>query len=795
MNFEALSENNSNSPRGSSPWSSSSTLYNKSTSFKYTPRALSLIFSLRSYYKVEGKKSSSGGILNLRPPTLSTKQSSYDSSSQNSSPTNHTNNLQRHTVNLFAETAVASNNSARSFSMEAPLTSTTSKSDEAYHSTRSSIRAKSISPTARRNNDAPLEPCTARSLGGGRNSHFSRRPRSAISGLIGDEIKLKATNMQMEKIRCEGIHKFNLNAKDGLRFLIENNFIQDSPDSVSNFLFYENGLSKRKMGEYFGRNTSFNQKVFEHFLGCLDFKMLTIDEALRRMVVKFRMPGEAQQIDRIMEQFAKRWFVDNDGGGFSCVDTAYILAFSLMMLNTDMYNRNLKETEKMNVEQFILNNRAIDQGKDLPRELLVGMYNRIQDREIRMDECDMYESEDPAFAAPKLSGWLKKKVNNVFVGWKRHWFVLVNGVLYYFFAPHDTTPRCIIPLELITVAALGQTDLMILAHERGYVKSVKVLEDGGMQQGSHREFILRAEKRSDRDKWVKELRKEVINPFMSPRASVQSSPARIIKKLTPSRHIPTKSSTPQSLPTPILRGWARTQNEGNGSWTRRYCAIFKNIETDISSLGLLSKTSSFVDTQITGTGTVMSTPRSETEEGPFNFEQPKQNILYFYGSSEMCDRMISQNSHTSHGAVVLNDVTNIIIQKMISSGVFLKGIILYCLISDTTNSKMIRSVSNLSLGDSFGSRRWVIVPEEKPEEWVKALINSCPLIEIPYTKDEPMQVDIDEIFLTCNSPSHMKSPSSNHVPNAWAKRGSGVTSTLSVFANAYNRRHSTPNGS
>jgi Sec7 domain len=45
--------------------------------------------------------------------------------------------------------------------------------------------------------------------------------------------------------------------------------------------------------------------VFELFLGQLDFSALTLDEALRRMVLKFRMPGEAQQIDRIMEAFAR----------------------------------------------------------------------------------------------------------------------------------------------------------------------------------------------------------------------------------------------------------------------------------------------------------------------------------------------------------------------------------------------------------------------------------------------------------------------------------------------------------
>jgi hypothetical protein len=56
--------------------------------------------------------------------------------------------------------------------------------------------------------------------------------------------------------------------------------------------------------------------------------------------------------------------------------------------------------------------------QDLPREVLEGMYARLRAGEIRMDEGDMYESEVVTFVAPKQSGWLKKKSNGVFAGWK-----------------------------------------------------------------------------------------------------------------------------------------------------------------------------------------------------------------------------------------------------------------------------------------------------------------------------------------------------------------------------------------
>lgn len=44
---------------------------------------------------------------------------------------------------------------------------------------------------------------------------------------------------------------------------------------------------------------------------------------------------------RIMERFSERYHEENPGV-FSCSDTAWVLSFGLMILNTDMYNRNIK---------------------------------------------------------------------------------------------------------------------------------------------------------------------------------------------------------------------------------------------------------------------------------------------------------------------------------------------------------------------------------------------------------------------------------------------------------------------
>jgi len=73
----------------------------------------------------------------------------------------------------------------------------------------------------------------------------------------------------------------------------------------------------------------------------------------RHYLVKFQLPGEAQKIDRMMERFAYR-YCENNPGVFPTQDSAYLLAFSIIMLNTDAHNPQIKN--KMTKEQFIKNN-------------------------------------------------------------------------------------------------------------------------------------------------------------------------------------------------------------------------------------------------------------------------------------------------------------------------------------------------------------------------------------------------------------------------------------------------------
>ncbi|URD82223.1 Guanine nucleotide-exchange protein [Musa troglodytarum] len=152
----------------------------------------------------------------------------------------------------------------------------------------------------------------------------------------------------------EGISLFNQKPKKGIEFLINTKKRED-----------------------------LSLKVMHAYVDSFDFQGMEFDEAIRCFLKGFRLPGEAQKIDRIMEKFAERYCKCNPKA-FTSADTAYVLAYSVILLNTDAHNPMVKN--KMSPDDFIRNNRGIDDGKDLSEEYLRSLFDRISKNEIKMKE-------------------------------------------------------------------------------------------------------------------------------------------------------------------------------------------------------------------------------------------------------------------------------------------------------------------------------------------------------------------------------------------------------------------------
>jgi Sec7-like guanine-nucleotide exchange factor len=189
------------------------------------------------------------------------------------------------------------------------------------------------------------------------------------------------------------VSKFNVKPKTGIAYLIERGHLEDSSKSIAKFLLdYQDVLSKKMIGEYLGENDEKNIDILCAYTDMVHFKGLIFDEAIRVFLKGFRIPGEAQKIDRIMEKFASRYWNQNQDA-LPSADTAFILAYAIIMLHTDAHNPNIKPEKKMSKASFLKNNRGIAAGRDLSPEFLGGIYDRITTRAIVLKDDVDYKDD------------------------------------------------------------------------------------------------------------------------------------------------------------------------------------------------------------------------------------------------------------------------------------------------------------------------------------------------------------------------------------------------------------------
>ncbi|CAL5397059.1 unnamed protein product [Camellia sinensis] len=188
---------------------------------------------------------------------------------------------------------------------------------------------------------------------------------------------------QKRKILIAGNH-FNRDEKKGLEYLKISKLLSDPPDpkALAIFFRYTPRIDKTMIGDYLGDPDEFHIQVLKEFTNTFEFSGMILDTALRTFLETFRLPGESQKIHRILEAFSEKFYDQQASEVFANKDAVFILCYSLIMLNTDQHNPQVKK--KMTEEEFIRNNRAINEGKDLPREYLSELFHSISMNAIKL---------------------------------------------------------------------------------------------------------------------------------------------------------------------------------------------------------------------------------------------------------------------------------------------------------------------------------------------------------------------------------------------------------------------------
>lgn len=138
----------------------------------------------------------------------------------------------------------------------------------------------------------------------------------------GEQAEQAEKQKRRKEMLVQAVQKFNTKPKAGVLFLQKCELVPpgtgiDAATKLAQLFKETEGFGKTEMGDYMGEGgtpkTAFNVSVLHAFIDTYDFTGMTFSESLRSLLKGFRLPGEAQKIDRVVEKFAERFCGHNPG--------------------------------------------------------------------------------------------------------------------------------------------------------------------------------------------------------------------------------------------------------------------------------------------------------------------------------------------------------------------------------------------------------------------------------------------------------------------------------------------------
>ncbi|KAI8365713.1 hypothetical protein BD560DRAFT_448084 [Blakeslea trispora] len=133
----------------------------------------------------------------------------------------------------------------------------------------------------------------------------------------------------------------------------------NDPQECAARLWYEDSsfVESERIAEWLGQSKPLNTSTLHEYMKYFEFATMRLDSAFRKVCSKLYFRAEAQQIDRILEAFAKRYWECNPKTIFGSADVVYAVVYSLLLLNTDLHVAQGNHT-KMTRQAFVKNTMA-----------------------------------------------------------------------------------------------------------------------------------------------------------------------------------------------------------------------------------------------------------------------------------------------------------------------------------------------------------------------------------------------------------------------------------------------------
>lgn len=199
---------------------------------------------------------------------------------------------------------------------------------------------------------------------------------------------------------------------------------EDGETAGKYFARIEKDIPKKSIALLMSRSSdTFTHDVLRSLMRTFKFFEEPMDMSIRRFLWEIALPSEAQQIDRVISAFAERYhecnphIFDKSGGSNSTSqmihmlingkDQAYLAAYSLVILHSDLFNKNNKR--KMQRSEYQKNTG----GHGIHEEVLGYFYDNIQYTEFIAQNAD---NDDPEAKSKNQARRMKKMRSMIAAG-------------------------------------------------------------------------------------------------------------------------------------------------------------------------------------------------------------------------------------------------------------------------------------------------------------------------------------------------------------------------------------------
>ncbi|KAH0795330.1 Sec7 domain containing protein [Histomonas meleagridis] len=302
------------------------------------------------------------------------------------------------------------------------------------------------------------------------------------------------------------IFAFNSNPKIGINDLCHVYNVNPDPENIAHLLHTVDGLLGDKIGEYLSRRG--NSEILLAYFDEIKMDGPIIDALRKALSSSLHLPKEGEQIDRILQGFAKAYVKQNPDVKIES-DQVYILSYALILLNSDLHNP--KVPKHMTQDEFIENIRGAMDQETISDKQLIEMYHVIKSQPFAMKRSS--NADTFALSAPRMKGELQKKTpSHWFARFRPKYFVLTNSSLYYFNNIDEVgteQPKGLIQLEGVNVTMAPENVIVIQATE-GQLQCVKFTPKGPEMQEGITQIELKAKSEVSRDKWFYRIKTSAV---------------------------------------------------------------------------------------------------------------------------------------------------------------------------------------------------------------------------------------------------------------------------------------------